>query len=169
VNSFELTNVARSNFYPSITLSAQGGFQSLDLDNWIDSSSIFANLVGGLTQPIFNGRKIRTAYEVAQVQQEQSLLSFKKALLSAGKEVSEALYDYNISIEKEAYISKQVSALKRAESNSEELLNSGYLTYLDLLTARENSLNAELNLVNNKFSQLSATVELYRSLGGGWQ
>ena len=168
VNSFELTNVARSNFYPSITLSAQGGFQSLDLDNWIDSSSIFANLVGGL-QPIFNGRKIRTAYEVAQVQQEQSLLSFKKALLSAGKEVSEALYDYNISIEKEAYISKQVSALKRAESNSEELLNSGYLTYLDLLTARENSLNAELNLVNNKFSQLSATVELYRSLGGGWQ
>ncbi|MGJ8715399.1 MAG: TolC family protein [Maribacter stanieri] len=169
VNSFELTNVARSNFYPSITLSAQGGFQSLDFDNWIDSSSIFANLVGGLTQPIFNGRKIRTAYEVAQVQQEQSLLSFKKALLSAGKEVSEALYDYNISIEKEAYISKQVSALKRAESNSEELLNSGYLTYLDLLTARENSLNAELNLVNNKFSQLSATVELYRSLGGGWQ
>lgn len=169
VNSFELTNVARSNFYPSITLSAQGGFQSLDLDNWIDSSSIFANLVGGLTQPIFNGRKIRTAYEVAQVQQEQSLLSFKKALLSAGKEVSEALYDYNISIEKEAYISKQVSALKRAESNSEELLNSGYLTYLDLLTARENSLNAELNLVNNKFAQLSATVELYRSLGGGWQ
>ncbi|WP_339726227.1 TolC family protein [Maribacter stanieri] len=169
VNSFELTNVARSNFYPSITLSAQGGFQSLDLDNWIDSSSIFANLVGGLTQPIFNGRKIRTAYEIAQVQQEQSLLSFKKALLSAGKEVSEALYDYNISIEKEAYISKQVSALKRAESNSEELLNSGYLTYLDLLTARENSLNAELNLVNNKFSQLSATVELYRSLGGGWQ
>ena len=169
VNSFELTNVARSNFYPSITLSAQGGFQSLDLDNWIDSSSIFANLVGGLTQPIFNGRKIRTAYEVAQVQQEQSLLSFKKALLSAGKEVSEALYDYNISIEKEVFISKQVSALKRAESNSEELLNSGYLTYLDLLTARENSLNAELNLVNNKFSQLSATVELYRSLGGGWQ
>ena len=169
VNSFELTNVARSNFYPSITLSAQGGFQSLDLDNWIDSSSIFANLVGGLTQPIFNSRKIRTAYEVAQVQQEQSLLSFKKALLSAGKEVSEALYDYNISIEKEVFISKQVSALKRAESNSEELLNSGYLTYLDLLTARENSLNAELNLVNNKFSQLSATVELYRSLGGGWQ
>ena len=169
VNSFELTNVARSNFYPSITLSAQGGFQSLDLDNWIDSSSIFANLVGGLTQPIFNGRKIRTAYEVAQVQQEQSLLSFKKALLSAGKEVSEALYDYNISIEKEVFISKQVSALKRAESNSEELLNSGYLTYLDLLTARENALTAELSLVANKLSQLSATVELYRSLGGGWQ
>jgi multidrug efflux system outer membrane protein len=169
VNSFELTNVARSNFYPSITLSAQGGFQSLEFDNWIDSSSIFANLVGGLTQPIFNSRKIRTAYEVAQVQQEQSLLSFKKALLTAGKEVSEALYDYNIAVEKEIYISKQVMALKRAESNSEELLNSGYLTYLDLLTARENSLNAELNLVSNKFSQLSATVELYRSLGGGWQ
>lgn len=169
VNSFELTNVARSNFYPSITLSAQGGLQSLEIDNWIDSSSIFANLVGGLTQPIFNGRKIRTAYEVAKIEQEQSLLSFKQALLTAGKEVSEALYDYNIAVEKEVFVSKQVVALKRAETNSEELLNSGYLTYLDLLTARENSLNAELNLVDNKFSQLSATVELYRSLGGGWQ
>lgn len=169
VNSFELTNVARSNFYPSITLSAQGGFQSLELDNWIDSSSIFANLVGGLTQPIFNGRKVRTAYEVTKAQQEQSLLSFKQSLLVAGKEVSEALYDYNISVEKEAFVSKQVVALKRAEDNSEELLNSGYLTYLDLLTARENSLNAELSLVDNKLDQLSATVELYRSLGGGWQ
>ncbi|MEO9890891.1 TolC family protein [Aurantibacter sp.] len=169
VNSFELTNVARSNFYPSITLSAQGGFQSLELDNWIDSNSIFANLVGGLTQPIFNSRKIKTAYEVAQAQQEQAILSFKKALLTAGKEVSEALNDYNVSVEKEAYVTKQVVALKRAESNSEELLNSGYLTYLDLLTARENSLNAELNLIDNKFTQLSATVELYRSLGGGWQ
>ncbi|CAN0585638.1 unnamed protein product, partial [Ectocarpus sp. 12 AP-2014] len=127
VNSFELTNVARSNFYPSITLSAQGGFQSLELDNWIDSSSIFANLVGGLTQPIFNGRKVRTAYEVAKAQQEQSLLSFKQSLLVAGKEVSEALYDYNISVEKEAFVSKQVGALKRAEDNSEELLNSVYL------------------------------------------
>ncbi|SHI42332.1 TolC family protein [Pseudozobellia thermophila] len=168
VNSFELTNVARSNFYPSITLSAQGGFQSLEIDNWIDSSSIFANLVGGLTQPILNGRKVRTAYEVAKAQQEQALLTFKKTLLTAGKEVSDALNEYNTAVEKEAYVTKQVVALKRAESNSEELLNSGYLTYLDLLTARENSLNAELNLVSNKLAQLSATVELYRSLGGGW-
>lgn len=169
VNSFELTNVARSNFYPSITLSANSGFQSLELDNWIDSSSIFANLVGGLTQPIFNGRKVRTAYEVSKANQEQALLDFKKALLIAGKEVSEALYDYNISLEKETFISKQVAALRRAEDNSQELLNSGYLTYLDLLTARENALNAEFSLVSNKLSQLSATVELYRSLGGGWQ
>ncbi len=169
VNSFELTNVARSKFYPSITLSASSGFQSLELDNWIDSSSIFANLVGGLTQPIFNGRKVRTAYEVSKANQEQALLNFKKTLLVAGKEVSEALYDYNISLEKETYISKQVVALRRAEDNSQELLNSGYLTYLDLLTARENALNAELNLVSNKLSQLSTTVELYRSLGGGWQ
>ena len=169
VNSFELINVARSNFYPSITLSASSGFQSLELDNWIDSSSIFANLVGGLTQPIFNGRKVRTAYEVSKANQEQALLNFKKTLLVAGKEVSEALYDYNISLEKEAYISKQVVALRRAEDNSQELLNSGYLTYLDLLTARENALNAELNLVSNKLAQLSATVKLYRSLGGGWQ
>ncbi|MEP2278019.1 TolC family protein [Maribacter sp.] len=166
---FELTNVAKSNFYPSITLTAEAGLQSLEVNNWFDSGSIFANFIGGLTQPIFNGRQIRTAYEVAQAQQEEAYLMFKKTILNAGQEVSNALYDYNISVEKEAYITKQVVALRRAESNSQELLNSGYLTYLDLLTARENALNAELSLVSNKFNQLSATVEFYRSLGGGWQ
>lgn len=169
INSFELTNVAKSNFYPSITLSATGGFQSLELDNWIDSSSIFANLVAGLTQPLLNGRRIRTAHEVAKAQQEQSLLLFKKTLLTAGKEVSEALKDYSISVEKEAYIEQEAMALRRAETNSQELLNNGFATYLDLLTARENALNAELSLINNKLDQLSATIALYRSLGGGWE
>ncbi len=168
INAFELANVAKSNFYPSITLSANAGYNSLELDNWIDSGSIFANLVGGLTQPLLNGRKIRTAYEVSKANQEQALLQFKKALLTAGREVSEAFYDFQIAVEKETFITNQVIALRRAEENSQELLNSGYLTYLDLLTARENALNAELNLIDNKLSQLSATVELYRSLGGGW-
>ncbi|MBU2995752.1 TolC family protein [Cellulophaga baltica] len=169
INTFELTNVARSNFYPSITLSATGGFSSLEAKNWFDAGSIYANLLAGLTQPIFNGRAVRTAYEVAQADQEQSLITFKKTLLTAGQEVSNALYDYNINVEKEAYLAKQVDALKRAEENSEELLNNGYLTYLDLLTARESALTAELSLVDNKYYQLTAAVELYRSLGGGWQ
>ncbi|MEH6682756.1 MAG: TolC family protein [Sediminicola sp.] len=169
INSFELANVAKSNFYPSITLSATAGFQSLELDNWIDSSSIFANLMAGLTQPLLNGRRIRTAYEVAKAQQEESLLLFKKTLLTAGKEVSEALNDYSISMEKEVFIQQEAEALRRAESNSQELLNNGFATYLDLLTARENALNAELSLIDNRLDQLSATIELYRALGGGWE
>ena len=81
IQSFELTNVARSNFYPSFTLTATGGFQSLELDKLLNANSLFANFVGGLTQPIFNQRKIRTQYEVAKAQQEQALLNFKKSLI----------------------------------------------------------------------------------------
>ena len=62
-----------------------------------------------------------------------------------------------------------MEALRKAESNSEELLKNGYANYLDLLTARQSALSAELNLITNKLSQLSATVELYRALGGGWK
>lgn len=169
VNTFELTNVAKNNFYPSLTLTASTGFQSLELKNWIDSGSILANVIGGLTQPIFNNRKIRTAFEVAMARQEQSLLAFKKTLLIAGNEVSNALFGYNVALEKEVYISKEVIALRNAETNSRELLINGYANYLDVLTATENALNSELAFIANSLDQLTAKVQLYRALGGGWQ
>jgi multidrug efflux system outer membrane protein len=169
IQSFELTNVARSNFYPSLTLTASGGFQSLDFDELFNTNSLFANIVGGLTQPIFNQRKIKTQQEVAVAEQEQALLLFKKTLLTAGSEVSNALYTYNAETEKYEYRQKEVEALRKAEENSEELLRNGYANYLDLLTARESALNAELNVVDNKLQQLLSIVDLYEALGGGWR
>ncbi|WKB80498.1 TolC family protein [Cellulophaga lytica] len=169
INSFELTNVARSNFYPSLTLTASGGYQSLELDKLLDANSLFANIVGGLTQPIFNQRRLKTQKEVALAQQEQSLLQFKKTLLTAGSEVSNALYTYNAETEKYEYRLKQVEALRRAEQNSEELLKNGYANYLDLLTARESALNAELSIIDSKLQQLTSIVNLYEALGGGWK
>ncbi|MCX7546458.1 TolC family protein [Xanthomarina sp. F1114] len=169
IQSFELTNVALTNFYPSLTLSAAGGFQSLEFQNWFSTNALFANIVGGLTQPIFNQRKVRTQYEVSQAQQEQALLNFKNTLLVAGKEVSDALYSYQAEVDKFQYREKEVEALRRAESNSEELLDNGYANYLDLLTARESVLRAEINTIDNKLEQLLSVVRLYRSLGGGWQ
>ncbi len=168
VNAFELTNVARSEFYPSLTISVTGGFQSLDFGDLFDAGSLFGTLVGGLAQPIFNKRQIRTRYEVAQAQREQALLNFKKTLLTAGQEVSNALYEHEAETEKYQYREKEVEALRSAESNSEILLDNGFGTYLDLLTARERALNAELNVIDNKFQQLQTVVELYRALGGGW-
>lgn len=167
--SFELTNVALTNFYPSLTLSASGGFQSLEFQNWFDTNSLFANLIGGLTQPIFNQRKIRTQYEVSKAQQEQALLNFKRMLLVAGQEVSDALYSYHAEAEKYEYRENEVKALRRAETNSEILLDNGYANYLDLLTARQSALTAELNSIDNKLEQLLAVVKLYRALGGGWK
>lgn len=169
INAFEMTNVARSEFYPSLTLTASGGFQSLELDELLSANSLFANIIGGLAQPIFNKRAIKTQHEVAVAQQEQAFLSFKKALLTAGNEVSNALFDYNAETEKFEYREKEVEALRNAESNSEELLKNGYATYLDLLTARQNALSAELNLIDNKLNQLLSIVNLYEALGGGWK
>tara|TARA_R110002049_G_scaffold114927_1_gene266628 strand:+ start:43987 stop:45390 length:1404 start_codon:yes stop_codon:yes gene_type:complete len=169
INAFEMTNVARSNFYPSVTLTATGGFQSLQLDELLNANSLFATLVGGLTQPIFNQRKIKTQNEVAKAQQEQALLNFKKTLLTAGNEVSNALYSYNAETEKFEYRQNEVEALRNAESNSEELLKNGYANYLDLLTARQSALNAELNVIDNKLQQLLSVVDLYEALGGGWR
>ncbi|WP_452218478.1 efflux transporter outer membrane subunit [Lacinutrix undariae] len=169
IQSFELTNVAKSSFYPSLTLTASGGLQSLELDKLFNVNSLFATVVGGLTQPIFNQRKIKTQHEVAKAQQEQSLLNFKKTLLVAGSEVSNALYTYNAETEKYQYRKNEVEALRAAEANSEELLKNGYANYLDLLTARESALNAELNIIENKLQQLLSVVDLYEALGGGWK
>ena len=169
VNTFELTNVARSNFYPSLTLSATGGFQSLELDKWFSAGSLFATILSGIAQPIFNKRQIRTQFEVAQALQEQSLLNFKKTLLIAGQEVSNALFEFNAETEKYVLLQKQVEALRLAETNSEVLLNNGFGTYLDLLIARQAALNAELNVIESKLQQLQTVVSLYRALGGGWR
>ena len=169
INAFEMTNVARSNFYPSFTITATGGFQSLELDKLLDANSLFATIVGGLTQPIFNQRKIKTQKEIADAQQEQALLNFKKTLLTAGNEVSNALYDYKAETEKFEYRQNEVEALRKAESNSEELLKNGYANYLDLLTARQSALSAELNVIDNKLNQLLSVVNLYEALGGGWR
>jgi NodT family efflux transporter outer membrane factor (OMF) lipoprotein len=169
INAFELINVARSDFYPSFMITGTGGFQSLEFDQWFDAGSLFANLVGSLTQPLFNRRQIRTQYEVARSQQEESLLTFKKTLLLAGQEVSNALYEYQAETRKYTFRQQEVEALRRAEIHSEALLKNGFGTYLDLLTARQNALNAELNGIDNKEQQLQAIVELYRALGGGWQ
>ncbi|WP_040279746.1 efflux transporter outer membrane subunit [Psychroserpens damuponensis] len=169
IQSFELTNVAKSNLYPSLTLTASGGLQSLELDNLFNANSLFANIIGGITQPLFNQRKLKTQREVTIAQQEQSLLEFKKTMLVAGSEVSNAMFSYESETKKFEFRKNEVEALRQAESNSEVLLKNGYANYLDLLTARESALNAELNVIDSKLQQLVTIVDLYEALGGGWR
>ncbi|REE25901.1 NodT family efflux transporter outer membrane factor (OMF) lipoprotein [Winogradskyella pacifica] len=169
IQSFELTNVANSNLYPSLTLTAAGGLQSLELDDLFSANSLFANIVGGLTQPLLNQRKLKTQKEVAIAQQEQALLQFKKTLLVAGSEVSNALFSYESETKKFEFRKNEVEALRTAEANSEELLKNGYANYLDLLTARQSALSAELNIIDSQLQQLVSIVDLYEALGGGWR
>lgn len=169
VNAFELVNVSRSQFYPSLTITATGGFQSLELKDLIDSGSLFATIVSGLTQPIFNQRQIRTQHEIAKSNQEKALIQFEKALKTAGKEVSDALANYENETNKIEIRTQQVDALKKASDYSEELLAYGLATYLEVLTAQDNALNSELGLIDNRYKQFNAIITLYRALGGGWE
>lgn len=169
ISNFEMTNVAKSGFYPSFKITATGGLQSIDLKEWFSANSIFANAVTGLTQPLFNQRQIRTKFEIAKANQEKAYIQFEQSLLTAGKEVSDALAQYNNETYKISVREKQVNALKKASDFSDELLTYGLANYLEVLTAKDAALNAELNLVDNKFQQYKAIIQLYKALGGGWQ
>ena len=169
VNAFELTNVARSNFYPQFRITATGGLQSIELSDWINTDSFFANIVTGLTQPLFNGRQIRTRYEVAKAQNEQALVRFEQALITASREVSDALANYNNETKKLTIREKQVDALTKAADYSDELLEYGLVNYLEVLTAKDNALNSQLSLIDNKYRQYVAIINLYKALGGGWR
>lgn len=169
INSFELTNAARSSFYPSLRLTANGGLQSLNFDDFFNTNSLFASIVGSLTQPIFNGRQIRTQYEVSKAQQEAALLNYKQSILLASKDVSDALYTYTTNEQKAILKQLEYEAYQEATLYSEELLNYGMANYLEVLTARENALNAQLNVINSNFGKLNAIVQLYKAVGGGWR
>jgi multidrug efflux system outer membrane protein len=169
INAFELTNVARSNFYPQFRITATGGLQSIELKDWINTNSLFANIVTGLTQPILNGRQIRTRYEIAKAQNEQALVRFEQALLTASREVSDALANYNNETRRMVIREKQVDVLTKAADYSDELLEYGMINYIEVLVAKNNALASQLSLVNIKYNQQLAIINLYRALGGGWR
>ncbi|MHC5201923.1 efflux transporter outer membrane subunit [Myroides sp. LJL119] len=167
MRAFELTNVSRSNFYPTFKITANGGLQSMKFDDLFSANSLFANIIGGLTQPLLNGRQVRTQHQVAQAQQEQAYLDYKKAVLNASKEVSDALYTYETADSKLSLKKQEFESYADATEYSEELLLQGMATYLDVLTARESALNAELSYINTELTKLNSLVALYKAVGGG--
>ncbi len=169
IGAFELTNSARAYFYPSVTLTANAGFEALDFKDLFDPVSFAGNFVGGLVQPIFNKRVNKTRLEIAKAQQEESLINFRKTLLNAGAEVSDALSLYDASTEKIGIREKQLAALVKSVDYTKELLVYGSATYTEVLIAQQSLLNAKLNNVNDHVQQLNAVVSLYRALGGGWK
>lgn len=166
-SNFEMTNVAKSYFYPSLTISASGGLQALELKDWFSTKSIFANVITGLAQPIFNQRQNKTRLEVAKANQQKAYLQYEKTLLIAGREVSDALASYKNETDKLVIRKQQVAALTKAATYSDELLQYGLVNYLEVLTAKDNALNTEINYIDNKYKQLNAVILLYKSLGGG--
>ena len=169
INAFELTNAAKAQFYPSLRITGSTGVQSVDIDKLFSGNSVFANVLVGLAQPILNKRQIRTNYEVSLANQEKAYLNFRKTILNAGNEVSDALKMYNAQDQFIAFKKKELSAYDKSVEFSQELVNYGMANYLEVLNANVNKLNAEINIANAQYSKLQAGVELYRALGGGWR
>jgi multidrug efflux system outer membrane protein len=167
--AFENTNVAKTYFYPALTLTASGGLSSLQLKDFF-SQSVFYNLVGGLTQPIFAKGQNKARLKTAQAQQQMAFYSFQQTLLTSGQEVSNALYAYQTATEKETTRAKQIAALTKAVDFTQELLRySSATNYTDVLTSEQSLLAAQLSGVSDKLQKLQAVVNLYRALGGGWK
>lgn len=169
INSFEMTNVARSNFYPALRLTASGGLQGIEFDRLFDAHSLFGSVIASLAQPILNGRQIKTQYEVSQAQQEIALLNYKQTILNASKEVSDAMYTFQMNDQKIKLKQEEFEAYNDAITFSEELQIYGMANYLEVLTARENALNAQLSVINTQYGRLNAIVQFYKAVGGGWK
>lgn len=168
-SSFENTNLARTYFYPSLTLTANGGLSTLQLKNFFDQS-IFYSLVGGLTQPIFNQGINKARLTTAQSQQIQAMNTYQQTLLVAGQEVSNSLFAYQQASAKQSSRAKQIAALSKAVDYTQELLRYTSATnYTDVLTSEQSLLAAQLSAVSDQLQKLQAVVNLYRALGGGWK
>lgn len=167
---FELTNEARTYFYPALTITAEGGVYNTSIANFFNAASLFGNIVGGLTQPIFNGGVNRQRLEVSKAQQDEALITFRQTLLTAGAEVSDALSNYQTATDKIMLRAQQIGFLQKAVDYTTELLKYTSTTnYTDVLTSEQSLLSAQLNQISDKLQQLQAIVSLYRSLGGGWK
>lgn len=169
MNAFELTNAAKAQFYPTLKITGSGGVQSVDIDHLFSVNSLFANVVAGLAQPILNKRQIKTNYDVSLANQETAYLNFRKTVLTAGKEVSDAIRVFSVQDSFIELKQKELDAYKKSVDYSQELVNYGMANYLEVLNASVNSLNAELNISNAQYSKMKAAVELYQALGGGWK
>lgn len=168
-SAFENTNLARTYFYPSLTISAQGGVSALKVKDLFEHS-IFYNVIGGLTQPIFNQGQNKARLKTAKAQQQEAYYSYQQSLLTAGQEVSNALYAYQTAVDKQSSRAAQLKALEKSVDFTKELLRySSATNYTDVLTSEQNLLSAQLSSVNDRLQQLQAVVNLYRALGGGWK
>lgn len=161
------TNVARSNFYPHITLSGSAGWTNSAGAAIVNPAKLLASAVASLTQPIFqNGANI-AQLKIAKAQQEEAKIQFQTTLLNAGNEVSNALDQYQACSQKVAARNMEVESSKKAADYTKELFNLGTSTYLEVLSAEQSYLSAQLSEVNDTFSRMQAVISLYQALGGG--
>ena len=163
--AFYNVQAARAAFFPSITLTGEAGWTNNG--GFVDPGKLLLQLVGQLSQPIFARGQINANYKTAQLTEENLKKKYVQAVVDAGNQVNEAIADCRAARENHDYYHRQVEVLHEAYVGTHELMDNGKAAYLEVLTAQESLLNAQLNEASNMYNGAQAIISLYIALGGG--
>ncbi|WDF65391.1 efflux transporter outer membrane subunit [Flavobacterium sp. KACC 22763] len=162
------TGLAKATMYPTLSLNPSIGVNSFEFENWFNfPGSVTKTIAANLAQPIFRKKALRTAYEVAVIEQEKAVVQFKQSFITAVGEVNDAMSRLKYSDERMILAKDKAESLDKATSDASLLYKSGMANYLEVIAAQNSSLQNELDLVTIKLEKLNAAINLYRALGGG--
>ena len=168
MQAFYATNSARAAFYPSITLSGSAGWTNSGGAAVTNPGAWLLQAVGSLVQPLFNRGQNLANLKIAKAQQEEAVLQFRQSLLDAGNEVNNALAQWQTARERIRLDNGQVEQLTITLGDTELLMeNSAETNYLQVLTARQSLLSAQLSVASARYDEIQGVIELYHALGGG--
>ncbi len=161
--------VARAAYFPQISLTGSAGYQSPSLTNLFTGPAGLWDLTAGITQPIFEGGRIKNGVRLAEAQREQLALTYQQTIQGAFRDVSNALVAYRKTREFREQQELLAASARDAAHLSEIRFKAGTTDYLEVLTNETNAFSAELGLAQAQGNELIALVQLYQALGGGWQ
>ena len=163
-SAYYTTNQARAAFYPGLNITGTAGWTSV-----ANPAEFMFQALASLAQPIFNNGKLVANLKVSKAEEEIARMNYQQTILEAGQEVSDALHLYDTQNEKLGHDRNQVDQLDKAVTYTKALFQSGDATYLEILTAQQNLLSAQLTEVSDNFQRMQAVINLYSALGGGRQ
>lgn len=161
------TNQARASFYPQITIGGSAGWTNAVGDVIMNPGKLLLSALGSITQPLFYRGANIAKLKIAKAQEEEARLNFQQTILNAGREVSDALIIYNAEEQKKELRDNQIASLLKSVDYTTELLKLGSSTYLEVLTAQQSLLSAQISETEDSLAQLRSVVSLYHALGGG--
>lgn len=165
-SAFYNTNSARAAFYPALNLTGTLGWSN-DLGVIVNPGKWIWQAMASLTQPIFQNGKLKANLRIAKAQQEEAKIAFQQTLLDAGAEVNTAMAKIQNNTEKEVLNDKQIASMEQAVKSTQLLMQNSTTNYLEVLTAQQGLLTAQLSKISTQFAKIQGTIELYQALGGG--
>ena len=167
-SAYYTTNQARSAFYPSVNITGTLGWTNGSNGTVMSNPAVMLwNAIGSLTQPIFQRGKLIANLKVSKAEEQIAKMNYQQTILEAGKEVSDALFLYDTADKKLSEHQAQVSEMQKAVEMNNDLFQAGKATYLEIITAQQSLLSAQLNEVSDTFQRMQAVINLYSALGGG--